>query len=126
VECGSHYARALASWSVLLALSGYGYSAPERRLTFMPRVNSARFQCFFAAGSGWGTFSQRAEKLSRAARLETHYGELRVRKLRLRKEAEWKGPLVSSATGPDGKRLNNCKVSTEDQAWLVDFGEELI
>ena len=27
VECGSHYARALASWSVLTALSGYGYSA---------------------------------------------------------------------------------------------------
>ena len=29
VECGSHYARALSVWSVLLALSGYHYSAPE-------------------------------------------------------------------------------------------------
>jgi uncharacterized protein (DUF608 family) len=125
VECGSHYARALASWSVLLALSGYEYSAPERRLTFMPRVNAKRFQCFFAAGSGWGTFIQRSEKASRVARLETHYGKVRVRRLKLRKEADWKGALVSSATGPDGKRLSNCKVNAEDRAWLVDFGEEL-
>jgi hypothetical protein len=31
VECGSHYARALASWSLLLGLSGYEYSAPGAR-----------------------------------------------------------------------------------------------
>ncbi|PYV36627.1 MAG: hypothetical protein DMG06_30305, partial [Acidobacteria bacterium] len=126
VECGSHYARALASWSVLLALSGYRYSAPERRLTFMPRVNAERFQCFFTAGSGWGTFIQRSEKASRVARLETHYGEVRVGRLKLRKDADWKGALVLSATGPDGKHLSNCQVNREDQAWLVDFGEELV
>src|SRR5262249_39997847 len=28
VECGHHYARAMASWSLLLALSGFEYDAP--------------------------------------------------------------------------------------------------
>lgn len=54
-ECGDHYARALASWSVLLALSGYRYSAPEMALSFAPRLGGSKFECFFSTGSGWGT-----------------------------------------------------------------------
>lgn len=59
-ECGHHYARALASWSVLLALSGYRYSAVERRLSFAPVAEAMQgsvFRCFFSAGTAWGTVS---------------------------------------------------------------------
>jgi hypothetical protein len=56
--------QALASWSVLLALAGYRYSAKEHSLSFMPAVNARDFQCFFAAGSGWGTFSQQLRNSS--------------------------------------------------------------
>jgi hypothetical protein len=41
VECGHHYARALSSWGVLLALSGVTYSAPDRRLGFAPQAAAA-------------------------------------------------------------------------------------
>jgi uncharacterized protein (DUF608 family) len=58
VECGSHYARALASWSLLTACGGYRYSAPERHLGFAPRVASAAFATLFTTGQGWGTFAQ--------------------------------------------------------------------
>ena len=67
VECGSHYARALASWSVLLALSGFSWSAPERRLGFAPRVNEGDFRCFFSAGTGWGVFSPAGRGARRAS-----------------------------------------------------------
>lgn len=38
VECGHHYARAMSSWALLLALSGYSYSGPEMRLGFSPQM----------------------------------------------------------------------------------------
>lgn len=36
--CNSHYARQLMLWAIPLALSGQRYSAPERSLTFEPKV----------------------------------------------------------------------------------------
>ena len=36
VECGNHYARSLASWGLLLALSGADYDARAARLSFAP------------------------------------------------------------------------------------------
>ena len=58
-ECGHHYARSLASYAVLLALSGFSYSAPEQRLGFAPRVNADDFRAFFSVGSGWGSTARR-------------------------------------------------------------------
>ena len=36
-ECGHHYARAMASWAVLNALTGFAADLPARRLAFFPR-----------------------------------------------------------------------------------------
>ena len=46
-ECGHHYARAMASWSVLLALSGYHFSALEQKLRFAPGGATRRFSLLF-------------------------------------------------------------------------------
>ncbi len=75
-ECGSHYARPMSSWSLLLALSGYGYSAPARRIAFGPRIRERDFRCFFSCGSGWGQFAQRQTKTKLAAAIDVRYGEL--------------------------------------------------
>src|SRR6185312_6896102 len=55
-ECGHHYARAMASWSSLLALSGFRYRGTERRVIAAPPAQKARFRCFWSAGGGWGSF----------------------------------------------------------------------
>lgn len=34
-ECGHHYARAMASWATVLALSGFHYSAVEKSIAFL-------------------------------------------------------------------------------------------
>jgi hypothetical protein len=61
VECGNHYARALASWSLLLALSGFHYSAPEKRIGFDPKgpdSDDGRFASFWSADPGFGVYEQ--------------------------------------------------------------------
>ncbi len=56
VECGHHYARSLASYGVLVALSGFAMNAREGWLSFDPRLEGDTFSCFFAAGTGWGIY----------------------------------------------------------------------
>ncbi len=104
IECGSHYARALASWSVLLALTGYRYSAKDQSLIFAPLLNPEDFRCFFAAGSGWGGYRQQNQNGALAARLEVHHGQIPLRSLKLKNTAD--GLLkIMDLTGPGGRTV---------------------
>lgn len=58
-ECGHHYARAMASWSAIVALSGFQYSGVTKSLTLKPLVNQEAFRSFWSAPSGWGSFEQK-------------------------------------------------------------------
>jgi uncharacterized protein (DUF608 family) len=60
-ECGHHYARAMASWSSVVALSGFEYDGPQSAVVAVPRVNHKVFDCFWSTATGWGTFSYRPE-----------------------------------------------------------------
>jgi hypothetical protein len=42
-ESGVHYARAMSSWAVLLALSGFQYDGVERSMAFAPRIQPEAF-----------------------------------------------------------------------------------
>jgi uncharacterized protein (DUF608 family) len=59
-ECGHHYARAMAAWSGIVALSGFHYNAGK--LSINPPTKLAEFRSFWATGTGWGTFTKRAGK----------------------------------------------------------------
>ena len=50
-ECGHHYARAMAAWAEMLALTGFHYDATEGKI----EVSDLKGQTFFAFGSGWGS-----------------------------------------------------------------------
>jgi uncharacterized protein (DUF608 family) len=58
IECGGHYARAMSSWSLLLALSGWDYDGVSRTLRLTPRPQGKRFRSFFSGPEGWGTLEQ--------------------------------------------------------------------
>lgn len=62
VECGHHYARAMSSWSVKLALDGFSFSLVEGRLGFAPKVNAEDYRTFWSTGTGWGRYSQQPAK----------------------------------------------------------------
>jgi non-lysosomal glucosylceramidase len=50
-ECGHHYARAMASWASVPALTGFQYSAIDKSLS----ITSKPGKYFWSNGSAWGT-----------------------------------------------------------------------
>ena len=104
VECGNHYARALSSWSLLTALCGYHYSAPDRRLAFAPRLNAADFRCFFTTGSGWGTFSQKVARQDAVARIDLAGGALTLTELGLRIDLPGSPAITRDCGWPNARR----------------------
>jgi uncharacterized protein (DUF608 family) len=51
IECGNHYARAMAAWNTHLAWSGFRYSAVTGEITFTAKPG----RYFWSNGSVWGT-----------------------------------------------------------------------
>ena len=77
-ECGNYYARALASYGVLLALTGFRYSAPARRLDLGPRLGPRKGCFFFAVDSGWGRIHYRKTGGGVQVRIQVEEGLLEV------------------------------------------------
>jgi uncharacterized protein (DUF608 family) len=116
VECGHHYARAMSSWGVLLALGGFSYSGPEMRMGFDPKIEADDFRTVWTTGSGWGTYAQKiTDGKTAGLTLETSSGELTLKELSLSlppstKEAKVKlvkGAVGGAATAPALKREGN-------------------
>jgi len=80
-ECGSHYVRAMSSWSLLLAAEGYVYDGPRGLLGFRPRLSPQDFRALFTAAGGWGTFTQRRQGSRQVETIRVEYGSLRLREL---------------------------------------------
>ncbi len=74
-ECGHHYARAMAAWSGVLALSGFRYHGPAGAVEFLPKWQAAPFRSIWMTANGWGTF----ERSTGATSIRVLSGELRVR-----------------------------------------------
>jgi uncharacterized protein (DUF608 family) len=89
VECGDHYARAMASHGVFLAISGFEVHGPQGHLGFAPRVHPEDFRAAFVAPEGWGSYAQEREGHGQRHRIELKHGRLRLRSLRL--------PLIGGA-----------------------------
>jgi hypothetical protein len=52
-ECGNHYARSLAAWGLVVALSGAQANVQRGELGFAPAIGGA-FSCVFSTGTAWG------------------------------------------------------------------------
>jgi uncharacterized protein (DUF608 family) len=76
-ECGNYYARAMASYALMGALSGFRYSAVERTLWFSPRVETRPFKCFFSTAFGFGTIALQG----RAVSIHLIEGQLPIEKM---------------------------------------------
>jgi non-lysosomal glucosylceramidase len=127
-ECGHHYARAMAAWSGVLALSGFRYHGGEKSASIMPRLDRGPFACFWSAASAWGTFYCSPDASGRRVRMVVAEGRLPLRSVMLAAS----GDGVSSAT-LGGRRLSHEVKRTKDSATFsfadeitVQAGEELV
>jgi hypothetical protein len=78
-ECGSYYARAMASYALLGSLAGFRYSAVERKLWFAPKLKNRPFRAFFSTASGFGQIELDTASLA----VEIIEGELPIEQLHL-------------------------------------------
>jgi len=124
IEWGNHYSRAMASYSVMLALSGFRCSAVERKLTFQPRIHTEDFRCFFAAGSGWGLYSQKSKTEALTSKIECRHGELILRRLVTGAGPANRGLTKPTMLGVDGKQLR-CSVKSLEGRYEIELEEDL-
>jgi len=80
-ECGHHYARAMASWAAVLAMTGFGYSGVEKSMTFAAKNG----EFFFSNGYAWGTCSLKKGRKDIQVELSVLHGQLHLSKFVLRK-----------------------------------------
>ena len=83
-ECGHHYARAMASWSGVLATSGFRYQGADRRVVAMPPQAPPNFRSFWSAASGWGVFSLGTASGKMRLAINATEGALAIRSIELR------------------------------------------
>lgn len=96
-ECGSNYARSMASYALIPSISGMTYDMSKGYIGFAPRSNEDSFETFWSVDSGWGSFSQEKE----TAKLEVLYGRLTLHRFGLMMQE--RGP---SQIYVDGRRQN--------------------
>lgn len=83
VECGDHYARAMASYGVYLAACGFEYHGPRGYLGFAPRLTPEKFRAAFTTAEGWGTYAQEVDESRLKAEVALRWGQLRLATLAL-------------------------------------------
>ncbi len=78
IEAGHHYVRAMASWGVLTALSGFQCDMVNGTMSFAPVINQNDFSTFWSTGKAWGIYTQTvdAESGERQWDTEVLYGSL--------------------------------------------------
>ncbi|MEW6752991.1 MAG: GH116 family glycosyl hydrolase [Candidatus Latescibacterota bacterium] len=80
-ECGSYYARALSSYAVLLALSGFRYTAAHGRLDLAPQQGRPAGRFLFSVESGWGSVEYEKRPDSVVVRVRVEEGSLLLRQV---------------------------------------------
>ena len=83
VECGDHYARAMASYGVFLAACGFEYHGPQGMIGFAPKITPENFKSIFTSAEGWGLFSQNRTSGKQVSKIEIKYGQMKMQTFRL-------------------------------------------
>ena len=96
IECGSNYARTMASFSFLPLLSGFEFDLSKGHIGFAPKVNKENFKCLFSLGTGWGYF----ENNENSATVKLNAGELTLCSLSLKNSESVKGVSVDGVQIP--------------------------
>lgn len=79
-ECGHHYARAMASWAAVLALSGFAYSGVAGSMKFSPETGSH----FWSNGYAWGLCDLKKKANGIEIKLTVHSDKLDLSLFELR------------------------------------------
>ena len=122
IECGSHYARSMASYGAFTAVCGYAYNGPDGSLSFAPRLSPEKFQAAFTAAEGWGSFSQESKGGVLSAALQVRWGSLSLKTLGLSLPGSVETKNVDTAI--DGVPVKSV-VTSQGNRWSIEFKNRL-
>ena len=105
IECGGHYARAMSSWSILLALAGYEYDGPTQVFRFAPRLKPEKFKAFFCGPEGWGSLEQTRDGTSQRSSVTLVEGRLAVSQMVMSPQAPPRTARVALGNAPRDARF---------------------
>ncbi len=94
-ECGHHYARAMASWAAVLALTGFQYSGVDKAMTFAPKAGTY----FWSNGYAWGSCALKRTRRGTSIELSVLHGQLTLSQFSLRDygSTQFKEPVAIPA-----------------------------
>ncbi len=129
-ECGNHYVRGMASWSLLLALSGFRWTAPEKTIRFVPRDSGQGFRSFFSTAGAWGQVQEGRSGKRGLVTISVESGNLAVERLLLspslgRLERCWIEPAKTFLRGDPERRKSEVAV-TFGNAVELQAGQALV
>jgi len=82
MECGSDYARSMASYALINAICGFEYDMYQKSIGFAPLMRfadqSGTFKCFFALEGGYGTVEEGPDYLQ----IKMLHGEIKVKNVK--------------------------------------------
>jgi non-lysosomal glucosylceramidase len=74
-ECGNHYARAMAAWSAIIAISRFNYSGVEKSFS----ITSVPGNYYWSNGYSWGNATVGDHKIL----ISVHFGKLELKSIHL-------------------------------------------
>jgi uncharacterized protein (DUF608 family) len=121
-EYGRHYARAMASWAAVPAISGFRYDGRKGRMEFAPVVKRDLFRCFWSTPAAWGSF----ELTSRSLTISPMVGKVGLAEIRISPRMQGRELRVTSgdknvsytaSTGAGNTTLTFSSKITVDAEW---------
>jgi non-lysosomal glucosylceramidase len=123
IECGDHYARAMASWGVYTALAGFEYHGPKGHIGFAPRITPENFGAAFTAAEGWGSFAQTRDKESQREQITLRWGHLNLKSLAFAVPEDWK--TVSVAAHLADKSINSRQTTVQNGRVQIELADPM-
>ncbi len=121
IECGSNYARSMASFAAVPILSGMQYDQTQGRLALDPKLQSAgQFTCFWSAGGAWGEVRCQADRIV----LDVIGGSFTIKRLVLGSEIPAGAQITLDGHELDYERLDG-ESAIEVGRHTIDAGSTL-
>ena len=122
IECGDHYARAMSSWGVYLALAGFQYDGPNGFVGFAPKITPENFKAAFTFAEAWATFEQKRESGKQVNKIILAKGNLQIKTLSLEVPGNLKSKNVVIKI--DNKIIKAISKSTDNKV-LIEFQKKI-
>lgn len=118
-ECGEHYYRSMSVLTVLMALQGFHFSAPEQRMVIDPKLQRDKHISPFVIPAGWGQITFREQPGTTSIVIDVASGEVLIKSL------ETGAVSLEHAVVTIGNDSVNAKVIHRGDKTAISFDREI-